>query len=321
MPTHPAPTPAAERLEVTLLGQRQFRAMNTTVELFTRDLEDTAALAPAEDLFHEMEARLSRFIPDSELCRLNDRSGEEVPASDVMFDILEEAGKLHRATRGAFDPAVLPDLEAAGYDRSFEKVARTSDEAAGGVRADRRSISELRIDRARGVVRGPAGLRIDLGGLGKGFTVDLVTRLLDPIQNFVVNAGGDIFARGCGSDGDGWLVAVTDPIVAGRTISLVRLYDEALATSTTTARRWRRAGELQHHLIDPRTGRPATSGVLSATVIARTAVEADVFAKTALLLGPNEGVRFLQEHGAHGLLITEDGQLLQTASWPGTPFG
>ena len=237
MPTHPAPTPATERFEVTLLGQRQFRAMNTTVELFTRDLEDTAALAPAEDLFHELEARLSRFIPESELCRLNQRSGEEVPASDVMLDILEQAVRLHRITRGVFEPAVLPDLEAAGYDRSFEKVPRTSDEPAGSASADRRSISELRIDRARGTVRAPAGLRVDLGGIGKGFTVDRATVLLDPISNFVVNAGGDIFARGCGPDGDGWLVAVTDPTVAGRTISLVRLYDEALATSTTTARR------------------------------------------------------------------------------------
>jgi thiamine biosynthesis lipoprotein len=322
MTTEPVTAAAAERLEVCLLGQRTFRAMNTTIELYSRDLEDVGGLTAAEDLFHVMEARLSRFIPGSELCQLNERSGQEVVASDVLFDVLEWALKLHRVTGGAFEPAILPHLEAAGYDRSFEKVPRQSDDPP-GVDPDGQlhSIAHLRLDRVKKSVQTPAGMRLDLGGIGKGYTVDAASRLLESMRDFVVNAGGDIYASGCGPDGDGWLVAVTDPTVAGQSISFVRLYDEALATSTIAVRKWRRDGKLQHHLIDPRTRRPAESGVLSVSVVARTATEADVFAKTAFLLGPDDGARFLEEQDASGLFVLEAGEIVPTANWAGTPAG
>lgn len=319
MPTQPAMTPTPDRLEVNLLGQRQFRAMNTTVDLYTRDLEDVAELVAAEELFHAMELRLSRFIPESELCLLNDRAGQEVAVSSVMLDILEQAMRLHRVTHGAFEPAILPHLEAAGYDRSFEKLEWESNGFGRGVvPPERLSIWQVKLDQGRSTVRAPAGLRIDLGGIGKGYTVDAAARLLAHVGNFVVNAGGDLFASGCGPDGDGWLVAVTDPTVAGKIVSLVRLYDQALATSTTAARRWMRDGRLQHHLIDPRTSQPAQSGVLSASVIARSATEADVFAKTAFLMGATLGLRFLENEGAAGLLVLEDGAIATTANWPGS---
>lgn len=166
-------------------------------------------------------------------------------------------------------------------------------------------------------IRAPAGMRIDLGGIGKGYTVDAASRRLEPLRNFVVNAGGDIFASGSGPDGDGWLVATTDPTSASRNISLVRLYDEAIATSTTATRRWWRGGRQQHHLIDPRTRRPAESGVLSATVTARSATEADVFAKTAFLLGPAQGARFLRGQGSAGLFVLESGEVVPTNNWTG----
>jgi thiamine biosynthesis lipoprotein len=318
MTTSTAPSPARTLPTPSLLGQRQFRAMNTQVDLFASDLEDTRLFVAAEDVFHSMEARLSRFLPDSELSQLNGRAGRETPVSEVLFDILHQAQQFQRITGGAFEPAMLTELQTAGYDRSFEQVESSSEEPAGRVASERFSISQVRLNAEERSVHTPPGLRIDLGGIGKGYTVDAAVQVLQPTGDFVVNAGGDLFAAGSGPDGDGWLVNLTDPTGATGGISLIRLHDEALATSTTAVRRWHRGERLLHHLIDPRTRRPAESGVLSASVVAETATKADVFAKVALLLGPDEGARFLREHDASGLFVMEDGRLLTTPGWAGT---
>jgi thiamine biosynthesis lipoprotein len=292
--------------------------MNTDVRLYMLDLEHVEAFPEAEALFHSVEARLSRFLPDSELCWLNNRSGRETRVSWMMFDVLGRSLGLHRETGGVFDPAVLPALECAGYDRSFEQVERIGDAVQADARGQQFSIAQLRLDFQRTTVTAPAGLRIDLGGIGKGYTVDAAASVLESARDFLVNAGGDIFASGAGPDGDGWLVGVTEPQNSDVYVSLVRLHDEALATSTTAVRRWQRGGRLLHHLIDPRTQKPAEPGVLSVSVVARTAVQADVYAKTALLLGPIEGPRFLERQGTPGLFLMEDGGPVSTSGWAGT---
>ena len=140
--------------------------------------------------------------------------------------------------------------------------------------------------------------------------------VLAPARDFLVNAGGDIYASGRGPDGDGWLVAIAGPLDPAVGIAQVWLRDEALATSTVAVRRWRRGGRWQNHLIDPRTGAPVDNGIVSVSVIARTAVEADVFAKTALLLGPHEGRRFLESRRLPGLFALSDGRGGLTRDWP-----
>ena len=94
------------------------------------------------------------------------------------------------------------------------------------------------------------------------------------------------------------------------------LSDQAVATSWTTRRRWRTRGGWAHHLIDPKTGRPAASGLTAVTVIAPCAVQADVFAKAALILGPEQGLVLLEARGLQGLLVLDDGSLLKTSDWP-----
>src|SRR6185295_4471706 len=170
----------------------------------------------------------SRFLPDSELSRLNVRCGRETRISEVLFEVLYQAKHLNRITGGAFEPAMLSELEAAGYDRSFELIERDSAETPPAARPESCSISQLRMDARKRTVCAPAGLRIDLGGIGKGFTVDAAVRVLAPARDFVINAGGDLYASGAGPDGDGWLVNITDPTGATSGISQVRLYDQAL---------------------------------------------------------------------------------------------
>ncbi|MBI5287365.1 MAG: FAD:protein FMN transferase [Chloroflexi bacterium] len=312
-------TPVSEALPISILGEvlakRRFRAMNTDVELTLLDWSRAALLDRVERFVHEFEGRFSRFRPDSELCALNARAGATVPVSDQMLDLLATALTMHRETNGLFEPAILPTLEAAGYDRSFERVSREG--AAARFESDSRgTIAAITIDARRHTVTAPEGLRLDLGGIGKGYCVDRAAELLRDAGPALINAGGDMFGRGGGLDGHGWVIEVLDPADTARAIDSVRLYDRAIATSTTAVRNWRRGDRAMHHLIDPRTGAPAESGVCSATVIADTAARADVFAKTALLLGPHAGSRFLDDHGAHGLFVLADASVHTTDAWP-----
>jgi thiamine biosynthesis lipoprotein len=301
-----------------LLGCHAFFGMNTRILLLSRAWDSTELLCAAEQVFHGVEERFSRFRPSSELSRLNDMSGHTVIVSPEMFHLLDLCRRFHRLSGGLFDPAILPDLESAGYDRSFELVPSQAPEAtptnstpANG------SIADLAMDRSRRAVQAPPTVRLDLGGIGKGYAVDRAAQLLAPAADFLIDAGGDIFASGDGPDGDGWLVAVANPLREDEDLGVVRLRGQALATSTVTRRRWQRDGRWLHHLIDPRTGEPALSDALSVSVIAASAVEADVFAKVALLLGVEVGERFLDARGAEGLFALSDGSWQATREWPG----
>ena len=300
-----------------LLCHRSFQAMNTNVQVFIREGGFAPLLAAAQEAFQREEARLSRFRPDSELSRFNARTTDRFPVSPEMLRVIELAQRFCRLTQGLFEPAVLANLEAAGYDRSFELIAAAADTPTGARLAEARgSVLDLRLGPSDLTVEGPPGLRIDLGGIGKGYTVDRTAEVLARARDFLVNAGGDIYASGRGPDGDGWLVAIADHFDPAVDIAQLWLRDEALATSTVAVRRWQRAGRWQNHLIDPRTGAPVDSGSVSVSVIARTAVEADVFAKTALLLGPDEGRRFLESRRLPGLFALSDGRVRATRDWP-----
>jgi thiamine biosynthesis lipoprotein len=301
-----------------LVAKRRFRAMNTDVEVTLADWTRGALLDDVVAYVEAFEARFSRFRAESELCRLNDRAGEPTPVSHEMLEILDAAMRMHTTTGGLFDPAVLPVLEAHGYDRSFEFVE--DGEAAVKVPDSGHMFADVAIDREHSVVRLPAGMRIDLGGIGKGYCVDRVVEMLRDAGPALVNAGGDMFALGGGLDGNGWRVGILDPEHAGCRLGEVTLRDSAMATSTTAKRRWIRGGATQHHIIDPRTARPATTGVISATVAASDATNADVFAKTALMLGVDEGTRFLEDNGAGGLFVLTGGLRQTTRDWVDTDW-
>jgi thiamine biosynthesis lipoprotein len=289
--------------------------MNTDVLVLAHAGERAELLDAASSAFHEIEARFSRFRPESELSRFNARASDSVSVSQQMQRLIELSQFFHRRTGGLFEPAVLPQLEDAGYDRSFELVARDDMEMSTRV-IERSSIASVRIDGDNGECVAPAGLRIDFGGIGKGFAVDTASRRLAPARDFLVDAGGDVFASGDAPGGDGWRVGVWDPF-GGPDIDVVTLHDQAIATSTTLKRRWRRGERWLHHIIDPRTGAPARSPIVSASVIAATTTEADVYAKCALMLDADAAREFIEEQGAEGLFVLEDGSVALTAGWPG----
>ena len=299
-----------------LMGRRHFFALNTGIQVLTLDWQQTELMQGAEQVFRSIEERFSRFLQSSELCRLNARTGEEVAVSPQMFQVLQLSLEFHRRSGGTFDPAILPNLRAAGYDRSFELILRESEEPVTAREPVNASIADVRLDRERLTAQAPAGVLLDLGGIGKGFAVDEAANALSPARDFLIDAGGDIYASGNGPGGSGWTVSVAHPF-GGDEIALVDLRDQALATSTTVRRSWRRGARRLHHLIDPRTGEPAETDVVSVSVLASSAVTADVFAKVALIRGFDAGREFIQNQGAAGLFVFPDGSWQAIGDFPG----
>jgi thiamine biosynthesis lipoprotein len=293
------------------------RAMGTDVEVLAvgADAEAMAALgALAADALEVREARWSRFRPTSELCRVNDAGGAPVVVSASTFSLVARAVSAWRDTAGYYDPTVLAALEAAGYDRDFDAMARTGDDQPSS-RADVPGCGGVELDELVHAVRLPPGVTLDLGGIGKGAAADEVSaELLDAgvpgVTGVLVNLGGDLRARGEAPAPHGWVVAVDDPLESGRT-GLLALAEGAIATSTRLRRAWTRGGRTLHHLIDPRTGVPASSGLASVTVVAGESWRAEVLAKAAFVAGADDGARLIAAAGATGLLVTDGGGVVE----------
>jgi thiamine biosynthesis lipoprotein len=268
------------------MQRRSFRAMGTEVELLLdAPAGDRAerALDRAEAELERLEQVLSRFRPGSELSRLN-RDGRSSSASPDLVRVVELALAAREATGGRFDATVHDAVVAAGYDRTFEEVPA---DAPAGVDRDVTCGGTVHVD-GRTIELSP-GVRLDLGGIGKGYAVDRVAELLAIAGPCLVNAGGDLAVRG-GS----WPVGVTDGLT-------LELSSGGMATSGRDRRRWVRGGKELHHLIDPSTGRPAESALVRVTVVAASAADAEVLAKAAFLGAEVDAPR---------VLVTADGRTI-----------
>lgn len=281
---------------------RVFRAMSTDVAV-TAERDEAAIAAQVADRFAAAEHRFSRFRPDSELSALN-RARGPMRVSAPPFDALARA-RLHVVrTGGVFDPGVSAALIAAGYQRSFAPGALDRP-AAAPPPARRGHLHEVLLDPASRTVLRPRHVQLDLGGMIKGATVDEAATLLPGAG--AIDAGGDAVVRGPAPGGGDWLIEIEDPLDPARTLATIGLRDAAVATSAANRRCWRLGAVDAHHLIDPRTQRPATTDLLQVTVVAATAELAEVLAKAAFVLGTRAGRALLAgQPGVGAVLVGRD---------------
>jgi thiamine biosynthesis lipoprotein len=236
-----------------------------------------------EQLFAAREATFSRFQVASELNRVNRAAGHPTRVSTVFAELLRLALEAQRQTSGLFDPRLGAHLEAAGYDRDFALLHKSS---AASLPAPPPPAEPVQLDGCTVLV--PFGVRLDLNGVVKGHTVDEAVALLT--SGGFVSAGGDL-----GTSGE---AVVSLP--GGGSVTLVQ---GALATSGTDRRRWSHEGAEAHHLLDPRTGRPSTSRWSIVTVCAASCAGADTAAKAAFLLDA-AGPTWLDARGLPGRFLT-----------------
>lgn len=285
----------------------QFRAMGTMVEVLAAPTLPEGRADQIARFFRSVEKRLSRFRPDSELSRLNHSAGAPFRPSPILRSVLSQALDAARRSAGLYDPTILDALEASGYDRPFHTLAESPRRASSPAPARYQNVTLL----PGGSVVLRDGVRIDLGGFAKGWTVDAAARLMRDVASWVINAGGDLRAAGPGPDGCGWLVGIEDPWIPGNDIAVLRVRDQAVATSSLWRRRWPTPEGWAHHLIDPRSGRPADTGLAAVTVVAPTAAQAEVLTKTVLLLGPRDGLSYIESlPDCAAVLVTERGSMI-----------
>jgi thiamine biosynthesis lipoprotein len=313
-----------------VLTATRFRAMGTDVEVLVLgpegpvggradDLGERAAMA-----IERLESKWSRFRPTSELCRLNAAGGSPVIVSQETLSVIERAIDGWKWTGGRYDPTILTALEAIGYTENFDDLSKHQSSQTDSTQMGSRTAvrpegcAGITIDRVIGAVVLPPGVALDLGGIGKGFTADLVaTELLAAgARGVLVNMGGDLRALGEPPAPGAWVVEIDDPLGTGRT-GMVTLGTGAIATSTRLRRAWEQDGRPRHHLIDPRTGEPAQSGLASVTVISGEAWRAEVLAKAAFVAGAHDGAALVEESGGTGLFVTDDGEVLELAGLDG----
>lgn len=286
-----------------------FPAMGSTVEVVLLDAP------PGSDAWvltrlSALERAWSRFDPRSELVALNRRAGgAPVPASDLLRTAVDASLQLWRATDGWFDPTTLRALEWAGYDRSFTEVRSGSGSAAcvGSPPATPTPLGVI-VDDDRGTITLPAGVTLDLGGVGKGLAADLLaTELMERGSSGVlVSVGGDIAVAGTGPNG-GWRIPVVDPTDGHRVRWVVPIESGAIVQSNSVVRRWRAGDEHCHHLIDPSTSRPSRSGIAAAVVVSDRAWWAEGVAKAALLAGAAAGSALIGRLAQAGWLVRDNG--------------
>ena len=292
-------------------------ALGTYVELVVTDeraLDEAGRLL--RDELAALDRACSRFRADSDLARVNAAAGTPVAVGARLREAVRVALLAADATEGLVDPTLGTRLAALGYDRDFAALpADGSAPPAAG--AGGPGWPAVRVDEPRGTVLVPPGCSLDLGATAKAHGADLAARLIaDRLGvGVLVSLGGDVATAGEAPPG-GWPVRTSaSTLRGGRADETVMLATGGLATSSPGARRWRRGGAQQHHIVDPRTGHPAATSWQAVTVAAPTCLDANTAATAAVVLG-TAALRWLGGTGWPARLVGTDGTVHRLGSWP-----
>jgi thiamine biosynthesis lipoprotein len=293
-------------------AEASFATMGATAEV-TIVGGPRALLEVARGRLTDLERRWSRFIPTSEVSRLNRADGLPTRVSWETRLLVQRALDGHVITGGRFDPTLLGAILRAGYVETFDRLGRRPARLESGLLT---GAHRIEVDEAAGTVRIPVGVGFDPGGIGKGLAADLVAEELLGLgaAGVCVNVGGDLRVAGVAPDADAWRVTVESPWERDVALAQLRIRSGAVATSSRLRRRWvRDDGVVQHHLVDPVTGTSASSPVLAATAVASEGWQAEVLAKAAFL-DAGRGLDLIEELGAAALVVVPDG-MMSTSTW------
>jgi len=294
-----------------MIHKLHFRAMGCQmlVAIDSPQRPDELELVPA--WFEGWEQTFSRFRLDSELSLVNRRAGIPTQVSQDFAGVFETALVVEQISAGMVTPVLLDSLLRAGYDKSFELLAPQQVFSYPEPVLCLPRLGEIDWDAASRTICSPPDLHLDFGGIVKGWAAHQAAEKLKGIGPALVDAGGDIAVSGPQADGQPWPIGVADPFSPTENLDLLQIEGGGLATSGRNRRRWLQGNQWNHHIIDPRSGAPAETDVLTATVMAPSVIEAETAAKTCLILGGQNGLDWLEaDPSLAGMLVLEDGRRL-----------
>ena len=317
-------TPAAD-------ASAEFFAMDTVMRLETPGLSDPAGVTAGRDAVETLEALLSRTDGDSEIARLNEADGRETPLSYPTAALLAAAKDYSLATDGAFDPTIAPVMDAWGFTTDSTHVPDSGTLSALLPLVDSETLTvTVPAPGEDGSAQLAPGQAVDLGGIAKGYASDAVEAALrrNGAERAMVYLGGNVLVLGAKADGSPWRVAVQDPEDTGAYAGVLALTDAFAVTSGGYQRCFEENGVRYQHILDPKTGCPAESGLTSVTVVAAangpdydsetpapgSGAMCDAFSTALFVLGEEKALDFWRTSGYDFelVLVTEDGRVLVT---------
>ena len=298
-------------------AQQQFFAMDTVMSItaYGDEAEETVPAAVAE--VNALEALLSRTRADSEVSALNAAAPGAVPISEDTARVLSLAAEWSEKTGGAFDVTVAPVSAAWGFGGREEHRVPTQEELDALLKLV--DSGGLTVDGSTAALE-KAGMEIDLGGIAKGYAAGQAEQVLREygVESALLDLGHNITVIGSKTDGSAWRIAVQDPADSSGTVGVLSLRDTSAVTSGGYQRYFEQDGVVYHHIIDPRTGYPADSGLLSATVVCADPGLADLLSTATFVLGEEDALALWRAEGGFELvLVTQDGRVVVTEGLSG----
>lgn len=302
----------------TIKAERVF--MNTQIKISVISDKGTVythgKINDAFDQFDYVVKKFTRFDSLSELSKLNTSSGKAFVVSPELYKLVSYAIDIANKTDGAFDPTVIDLLEAYGYDKESNYSQLDNPklmERIKHISSTRPSFKGIIFNESNSTITLKKGQRIDLGSIGKGYAIDLAKKALEEFDSFIINAGGDVYAKGNSKEGKPWKIGLYKTPLPGKERSkedmfgAVELKNQCIAGSGG----WARRVKFFHHLLNPKTGLPINN-VSQTYVIANNAMDADSWA-TALFTMGESGLKLLKKNGFEGIIVNSSGAINKTS--------
>ncbi len=295
------------------MHRHEFHAMGCKMLAISDGQQKPPNLEMVPLWFEEWERSLSRFRIDSELSRLNLHAGRPIKVSQILWDVFKASVEAEKMTGGLINPLILNALINAGYDQSFDLLPHAANSAFSEFEAVVPSLRDIMTDPSTQTICLPEGAQLDFGGVAKGWAAHQAMERLKVDGPSLVNAGGDIAISGLNLNGEAWPIGIEDPFQPDKDFEILYIENGGIATSGRDYRHWMRNGRNQHHIIDPNSGQPAETDILTATVIAPTVMQAEALAKAVLISGSQIGLSWLDnDETLAGLFVLENGERIDS---------
>jgi thiamine biosynthesis lipoprotein len=274
----------------------EFFAMNTYMSISVSGPDANQAIEEIKECVGSIENRLSKTLPDSEVAAINKANAEPVKVSSETYAVISEAVRYSELTDGAYDITVGPIMELWGFVSGEFYVPEESEIA-----------SALAFVDASGVILDPEnrtvclkkqGMQIDLGGIGKGYASNQIEKILESyeVHSATISLGGNVSVYGQKSSGEQWRIGITDPKDRGSMIGVVEIAEGSVITSGGYERYFEADGQTYIHIMDPKTGSPVDSDLLSVSIIGTDGVMGDCLSTALFVMGKEKAVSFWREH-------------------------
>ena len=258
----------------------------------------------AFEQFKFVVEKYSRFDNKSELGQLNSNSGVNFKVSDELFSLIQKILEIAKLSKGVFDPTIIDLLEAYGFDKKKDFSILNNEkglkEKLSKLLKERPNWTEIRLNNTKKTIFLQPKQKLDLGSIGKGYAIDLAAKTLNPAKNYIINAGGDIYAKGKNEKNKYWEIGLSIPKDKTKIFKIVTLKNESLACSGS----WASKIKYFHHLLNPKTAKPMQQ-IDQSFVRSKLSCDADGLASMLYLTG-HDGLDILEKQKIGGLILKED---------------